>query len=78
MSRARAPVAVTAIAIALGAGGCTRSGEVLRVSDGAAPVVLQLTDVRLAAGFGHACAVTSGVLHCWASRPRMPAPDWRR
>ena len=65
MSRARAPVAVTAIAIALGAGGCTRSGEVLRPSDGAVPVVLQLTDVRLAAGFGHACAAAGGALHCW-------------
>ena len=37
----------------------------LRPSDGAAPVVLQLTDVRLAAGFGHACAVAGGALHCW-------------
>ena len=54
-----------AIACMLAAAGCTRSGEVLRPADGAAPVVLQLTDVRVAGGFGHACAVTAGVLHCW-------------
>jgi len=45
--------------------GCTRSGEVLRPVDGGGPVVLHLTDVRVAAGFGHACAVTAGALHCW-------------
>jgi alpha-tubulin suppressor-like RCC1 family protein len=55
--------ALTAACLTLAA--CTRSGEVLRPSDGAAPVVLQLTDVRLAAGFGHACVVAAGVLHCW-------------
>jgi alpha-tubulin suppressor-like RCC1 family protein len=47
------------------AAACTRSGEVLHPSDGATPVVLQVTDARLAAGFGHACAVAGGALHCW-------------
>ena len=27
--------------------------------------MLQLTDVRVAAGFGHACAVAAGALRCW-------------
>ena len=52
-----------AMACVLAAAGCTRSGEVLRPADGAAPVVLQLTDVRVAAGFGHACAVEIGRAH---------------
>jgi len=38
---------------------------VLRPADGGGPVVLQLTDVRVAAGFGHACAVVGGALRCW-------------
>ena len=54
-----------AVAAVLTATACTRTGEVLHPSDGAAPVVLQLTDVRLAAGFGHVCAVVSGTLRCW-------------
>jgi len=54
-----------AVACALAAGGCHRSGEVLRPSDGSAPVVLQLTDVRVAAGYGHACAVAAGRMYCW-------------
>jgi alpha-tubulin suppressor-like RCC1 family protein len=49
------------------AAGCTRAGEVLRVSDGGTPVVLQVTDVRLAAGSEHACAVAAGALHCWGA-----------
>ena len=49
------------------AAGCTRAGEVLRVSDSGAPVVLQVTDVRLAAGSEHACAVAAGVLRCWGA-----------
>src|SRR4029079_8655906 len=54
-----------AVACALVAGGCHRSGEVLRPIAGSAPVVLQLTDVRVAAGWGHACAVSSGRMVCW-------------
>jgi len=54
-----------AAAAALLAAACTRSGEVLRPADGGGPVVLQLTDVRVAAGFGHACAVVGGALRCW-------------
>lgn len=62
--RCRAVGCLLAVAAASPAG-CTRSGEVLRPTDGAAPVVLQLTDVRVAGGFGHACAVTAGALACW-------------
>ncbi|MES1205695.1 MAG: hypothetical protein ABUS79_07125 [Pseudomonadota bacterium] len=47
--------------------GCTRTGQVLRGLDGGTPVVLQVTDVRLAAGSEHACAVTGGVLRCWGA-----------
>ncbi|HMF43931.1 MAG TPA: hypothetical protein VKQ32_24830, partial [Polyangia bacterium] len=66
MSR-RGGVSALAIAsaVVLTTPGCTRSGEVLRPIDGGAPVILQVTDVRLAAGFGHACAVTGGALRCW-------------
>ena len=45
--------------------GCTRSGEVLRPADGGGPVVLHQSDVRLSAGFGHACAVSGGAMTCW-------------
>jgi alpha-tubulin suppressor-like RCC1 family protein len=38
---------------------------VLGPADGGGPVVLQLTDVRVATGFSHACAVTAGTLRCW-------------
>ena len=55
------------LASSLAAAGCTRSGEVLRPADGGGPVVLQLTDVRLAAGFGHACAVAAGTLPAGAT-----------
>jgi alpha-tubulin suppressor-like RCC1 family protein len=61
----RPAIGIGAVAFVVTATACTRSGEVLHPSDGAAPVVLQLTDVRLAAGFGHACAVVSGTLRCW-------------
>ena len=61
----RGALALASVAFALAVGACTRSGEVLRPADGGGPVVLHLTDVRVAAGFGHACAVTGGALHCW-------------
>lgn len=49
---------------------CTGTGEVLRVSEGAAgagspPVVLRSSEVRLSSGQYHACRVVSGVLSCW-------------
>lgn len=47
------------------AAACTRSGEILHPADGGGPVILQLTDVRLSAGYGHACAVAGGTLTCW-------------
>src|SRR5205814_357476 len=37
----------------------------LRPVDAAVTVILQVTDVRIAAGGGHACAVTGGALRCW-------------
>jgi alpha-tubulin suppressor-like RCC1 family protein len=55
---------IVKIALALAVGACTRSGEVLHATDGG-PVVLQVTDVRLSAGYTHACAVTGGAMHCW-------------
>ena len=67
MSRA-VPIAVSfaaALAGPLTIAGCTRSGEVLRPADGGGPVVLHQTDVRLSAGFGHACAVSGGAMTCW-------------
>ncbi len=51
--------------VVVAATGCTRSGEVLHPADGGGPVVLQLTDVRVSAGFSHACAVAAGRLSCW-------------
>lgn len=52
------------------ASACTESGEVLRAGDGTAgngnpPVVLHMSDVRLATGQQHACSVVSGALSCW-------------
>jgi len=61
MSRAAPSAVLFAAALA----GCTRSGEVLWPADGGGPVVLNLTDVRLSAGFGHACAVARGAMYCW-------------
>jgi len=61
MSRAARSAVLFAVALA----GCTRSGEVLWPADGGGPVVLNLTDVRLSAGFGHACAVARGAMYCW-------------
>jgi len=63
--RRRLVCALVALATAAVAPACTRSGEVLHPTDGSTPVVLQLTDVRVAAGFGHACAVAAGALRCW-------------
>jgi len=63
MSRAARSAVLFAVALA----GCTRSGEVLWPADGGGPVVLNLTDVRLSAGFGHACAVAPG------ARPPTPS-----
>jgi len=67
VSRPRLMLACIAIAVAPAAigAGCTRSGEVLRPIDGGTPVILQVTDVRIAAGGGHACAVVGGALRCW-------------
>jgi alpha-tubulin suppressor-like RCC1 family protein len=67
VSRSRAAIASACIflVLALATAGCTRSGQVLAPADGGAPVVLQLTDVRVAAGFLHACAVAAGGLRCW-------------
>ena len=63
MSRAGLGCALVG-AVALTAA-CTRGGEVLHPADGGPPVVLQVTDVRLATGGGHACAVAAGRLSCW-------------
>jgi len=60
----RAGIAIAALVV-VAATGCTRSGEVLHAADGGGPVVLQLTDVRVSAGFSHACAVVAGRLSCW-------------
>ena len=64
LSRGEVKLSHVALAL-LTVGACTRSGEVLRASPTRAPVVLQVTDVRLSAGFGHACAVAAGTMHCW-------------
>jgi len=63
VSRVRAAIASAVIVLATA--GCTRSGQVLAPTDGGGPVVLQLTDVRVAAGYFHACAVVAGALRCW-------------
>jgi alpha-tubulin suppressor-like RCC1 family protein len=67
VSRGRPTLACIAIALAPAAigAGCTRIGEVLHPNDAAVPVVLQVTDVRIATGGGHACAVVGGALRCW-------------
>jgi len=61
--RARASFLLAGAAVL--AASCTRTGEVLRPRDGSTTVVLQVTDVRLATGFGHGCAVVAGALTCW-------------
>ena len=63
MSRAGSVAASFAVGLAVVAG-CRHSGEVLRPGDGGGPVVLNLTDVRVAAGL-HACAVAAGAMTCW-------------
>jgi alpha-tubulin suppressor-like RCC1 family protein len=64
MTRAGARIARTLPLIAALAPACTRSGEVLRPMG---PVVLQVSDVRLSAGTGHACHVAGGALSCWGN-----------
>jgi alpha-tubulin suppressor-like RCC1 family protein len=43
---------------------CSARGEVLREGS-SDPIVLQPTDVRLATGYFHACAVVNSKLYCW-------------
>jgi alpha-tubulin suppressor-like RCC1 family protein len=49
-------------ASALAAVACTSTGEVLGPGGS---VVLRASDVRLASGWGHSCAVAAGALTCW-------------
>lgn len=70
----RWPFALLASGLSL-SNACTQSGEVLRPgsdaaggssgSGGSTPVVLHVSEARLATGQMHACRVVSGALSCW-------------